>query len=107
MVHMKRKNAGLSTVEIIVTAVIVVLVIAGVLIAVKFSGKGPADDGNEAKSKELAETQLDGEDQKVLVTVDEAYWQIVSIANKLRLTEKYVDFHLTNLLRMLSQKYCE
>lgn len=55
---MKRKNAGLSTVEIIVTAVIVVLVIAGVLIAVKFSGKEPTDDGNEAKSKELAETLI-------------------------------------------------
>jgi len=42
-------------------------------------------------AKELAQTQLDGEDQKVLVTVDEAYWQIVSVANKLRLTDQYVE----------------
>ena len=55
---MKRKNAGLSTVEIIVTAVIVVLVIAGVLIAVKLSGKAPTDDGSEAQSKELAENLI-------------------------------------------------
>lgn len=42
-------------------------------------------------AQELAEIQLDGTSQKVLVTVDEAYWQIVSIANKLRLTERYVE----------------
>ncbi|MCQ2110087.1 MAG: TolC family protein [Bacteroidaceae bacterium] len=42
-------------------------------------------------AKELAEIQLDGEDQKVLVTTDEAYWQVVSIANKLRLAEKYAE----------------
>lgn len=42
-------------------------------------------------AKELAEIQLDGTSQKVMVTVDEAYWQIVSIANKLRLTERYVE----------------
>ena len=49
-------------------------------------------------AKQLAETQLSGEDQKVIVTVDEAYWQIVSIANKLHLTEQYVD-----LLRQMDQ----
>ena len=54
-------------------------------------GKIRAYNKVTAYAKELAQTQLDGEDQKVLVTVDEAYWQIVSIANKLRLTEKYVD----------------
>jgi len=48
-------------------------------------------------AKELAEAQLSGEDQKVMVCVDEAYWQIVSIANKLKLTEKYVE-----LLRKLN-----
>ena len=54
-------------------------------------GKIRAYNKVTAYAKELAETQLDGEDQKVLVTVDEAYWQIVSIANKLRLTDQYVD----------------
>ena len=54
-------------------------------------GKIRAYNKVTAYARELAKTQLDGEDQKVLVTVDEAYWQIVSIANKLRLTEKYVD----------------
>ena len=54
-------------------------------------GKIRAYNKVTAYAKELAETQLDGEDQKVMVTVDEAYWQIVSIANKLRLTDQYVD----------------
>ena len=54
-------------------------------------GKIRAYNKVAAYAKELAETQLDGEDQKVLVTVDEAYWQIVSVANKLRLTDQYVD----------------
>ena len=54
-------------------------------------GKIRAYNKVTAYAKELAETQLNGEDQKVLVTVDEAYWQIVSIANKLRLTEQYVE----------------
>ena len=57
-------------------------------------------------AKELAETQLDGEDQKVIVTVDEAYWQIVSIANKLRLTEQYVDFlrQMDNNVELMKQE---
>lgn len=54
-------------------------------------GKIRAYNKVTAYAKELAETQLNGEDQQVLVTVDEAYWQIVSIANKLRLTEQYVE----------------
>ena len=54
-------------------------------------GKIRAYNKVTAYAKELAETQLNGEDQKVLVTVDEAYWQIVSVANKLRLTEQYVE----------------
>ena len=59
-------------------------------------GKIRAYNKVTAYAKELAETQLSGEDQKVMVTVDEAYWQIVSVANKLRLTEEYV-----NLLRQM------
>ena len=54
-------------------------------------GKIRAYNKVAAYAKQLAETQLSGEDQKVLVTVDEAYWQIVSVANKLRLTDQYVD----------------
>ena len=54
-------------------------------------GKIRAYNKVAAYAKELAETQLNGEDQKVLVTVDEAYWQIVSVANKLRLTDRYVE----------------
>lgn len=54
-------------------------------------GKIRAYNKVTAYARELAETQLSGEDQKVLVTVDEAYWQIVSVANKLRLTDQYVD----------------
>ena len=54
-------------------------------------GKIRAYNKVTAYAKELAEAQLEGEDQKVLVTVDEAYWQIVSVANKLRLTEQYVE----------------
>ena len=61
-------------------------------------GKIRAYNKVAAYAKELAETQLSGEDQKVIVTVDEAYWQIVSIANKLHLTEQYVD-----LLRQMDQ----
>ena len=61
-------------------------------------GKIRAYNKVAAYAKELAQTQLSGEDQKVLVTVDEAYWQIVSVANKLRLTEQYVDL----LVRQLS-----
>lgn len=54
-------------------------------------GKIRAYNKVAAYAKELAEIQLDAEDQKVLVTADEAYWQIVSIAAKLRLTENYVE----------------
>lgn len=54
-------------------------------------GKIRAYNKVTAYARELAQTQLSGEDQKVLVTVDEAYWQIVSVANKLRLTDQYVD----------------
>jgi len=54
-------------------------------------GKIRAYNKVTAYARELAETQLSGEDQKMLVTVDEAYWQIVSVANKLRLTDRYVE----------------
>lgn len=54
-------------------------------------GKIRAYNKVAAYAKELAETQMEGENQKILVTADEAYWQIVSISNKLKLTEKYVE----------------
>ncbi|MDY6436804.1 MAG: TolC family protein [Bacteroidales bacterium] len=41
--------------------------------------------------QELAQSQLDTEQQEIIVTTDKAYWQIVSLANKLKLTQNYVD----------------
>jgi len=52
-------------------------------------GKIRAYNKVTAYARELAETQLQGQDQNVIVTTDQAYWQIVSIANKLKLAEKY------------------
>jgi len=54
-------------------------------------GKISAYNKVTAYAQELAEVQLEGEDSKLIVAVDEAYWQIVSVAAKLRLTEKYVE----------------
>ena len=42
-------------------------------------------------AEQLASVQLEGEDIKVQVATDEAYWQIVSIAGKLSLASKYVE----------------
>ncbi len=41
--------------------------------------------------KEVAESKLDLQQQEVVVTTDQAYWQIVSIANKLKLAESYTE----------------
>ena len=48
-------------------------------------------------AQDLAEMQLTTEQQEVIVATDKAYWQIVSLANKQKLTENYVD-----LLRTMS-----
>lgn len=48
-------------------------------------------------AQDLAQMQLTTEQQEVIVTTDKAYWQIVSLANKQKLTEKYVE-----LLRTMS-----
>ena len=48
--------------------------------------------------KELAESKLEMQQQETVVTVEKAYWQIVSIANKLKLAESY-----TETLRSLSK----
>ena len=48
-------------------------------------------------AQDLAETQLTTEQQEIIVTTDKAYWQIVSLANKQKLTENYVE-----LLRTMS-----
>ena len=48
-------------------------------------------------AQDLAKTQLTTEQQEVIVTTDKAYWQIVSLANKEKLTENYVE-----LLRTMS-----
>jgi outer membrane protein TolC len=47
--------------------------------------------------KELAESKLEMQQQETVATTDKAYWQIVSIANKLKLAESY-----TETLRSLS-----
>lgn len=48
-------------------------------------------------AEDLAEMQLTTEQQEVIVATDKAYWQIVSLANKEKLTENYVE-----LLRTMS-----
>jgi len=48
-------------------------------------------------AQDLAQMQLTTEQQEVIVTTDKAYWQIVSLANKQKLTENYVE-----LLRTMS-----
>ena len=48
-------------------------------------------------AQDLAEMQLTTEQQEVIISTDKAYWQIVSLANKQKLTEKYVE-----LLRTMS-----
>ena len=48
-------------------------------------------------AQDLAEMQLTTEQQEVIVATDKAYWQIVSLANKQKLTENYVE-----LLRTMS-----
>lgn len=41
--------------------------------------------------QELARLQLTTEQQEIIVATDKAYWQIVSLANKLKLTQNYVE----------------
>ena len=42
-------------------------------------------------AEELSKTQYDQQYQQVIVDVDQAYWQIVSIANKKKLADAYAD----------------
>ena len=42
-------------------------------------------------AEELSKTQYDQQYQQVVVDVDQAYWQIVSIANKKKLADAYAD----------------
>ena len=42
-------------------------------------------------AEELSETQYDRQYQQTIVDVDQAYWQIVSIASKKKLAESYAD----------------
>ena len=48
-------------------------------------------------AQDLAQMQLTTEQQEIIVATDKAYWQIVSLANKQKLTENYVE-----LLRTMS-----
>jgi len=60
-------------------------------------GKIAAYNKMAGYAQELAESQLTTEQQEIIITTDQAYWQIVSLANKLKLTESYVE-----LLRTMS-----
>lgn len=42
-------------------------------------------------AEQLAECELQTQQHDIIVATDQAYWQIVSIANKLKLTHSYVD----------------
>lgn len=56
--------------------------------------------------KELVTTQYNAEQQEIIIQTDKLYWQIVSLANKLKLTEKYVQLLRTmseNVEKMVSQ----
>ena len=60
---MKRKNAGLTTVEIIIAAAILVVVVVGVLVAVKLSSGSKKQTSDEAEATKTAEallSQVDG-----------------------------------------------
>ena len=71
---MKRKNAGFTTVEIIVAVVILVAVVAGLLIVVKLSKKttGPSKDETEATTiVETLLTQVGGYIQSADIDVNQ------------------------------------
>lgn len=55
---MKRKNAGLSTVEIVVAAVILVAVVVGLLIVVKFSKNNDAPSQDEEQATQIVDALL-------------------------------------------------
>lgn len=54
-------------------------------------GKIIASNQMAVLAEELAKTQYDSQYQQVIVDVDQAYWQIVSIANKKTLAQNYSD----------------
>lgn len=60
-------------------------------------GKIIASNKMAALAKDLSEAQYDGKYQEILVNVDQAYWQIVSISGKKKLADNYVDLLETML----------
>jgi len=54
-------------------------------------GKVIAANKMAALAEELAKSQYDMQYQDLLVNVDKAYWQIVSVANKKKLAENYAE----------------
>ena len=54
-------------------------------------GKIIAANRMAAAAEELAREQYDGSYSEILVTVDQAYWQVVSLEAKKRLAENYAD----------------
>jgi len=61
-------------------------------------GKIIASNQAAKLAEDLAKSQYDMQYQQIIVDVDQAYWQIVSIANKKKLSETYCDL-LHNLLK--------
>ena len=68
-----------------------------VLEPVYAGGKIRAYNKMASYAQDLAQMQLTTEQQEIIVATDKAYWQIVSLANKQKLTENYVE-----LLRTMS-----
>lgn len=54
-------------------------------------GKIIASNRMAALASDLSQLQYDSQCEEILIGVDEAYWQIVSIAQKLKLAEAYED----------------
>ena len=54
-------------------------------------GKIRAYNAMARYAQDLAQMQLTTEQQEIIVTTDKAYWQIVSLANKEKLTQNYVE----------------
>ncbi len=81
---MKKKNAGISTVEIVIAAVILAIVVIGVLVAVKMVSKG--DDGNEnvASADKIISSLAD----HIQVNVDATDLDVSYFENTLRLVSR-------------------
>lgn len=81
---MKKKNAGISTVEIVIAAVILAIVVIGVLVAVKVVSKGDNGNENVADADKIISTLGD----HIRVNVDAADLDVSYFENTLRLVSR-------------------